>query len=178
MSNAGILAFTSDLYAENLLINNCIEFDCANIAGGNYIYRQCTFANYGKSFIRSSPSFYASDNLSLDDNSSIVENLYLEIQNSIIDGNLKDEIIFNLEGGASYALVLNNTMFKTSITNLDTLGNILNEDPAFIDPARYNYRLDTLSPAKDQGIFVGVNYDLHENLRDDMPDLGAYERIE
>ena len=52
MSNSGILAFTSDLYAENVLIDNCIEFNCGNIAGGNYTYKHCTFANYGYNFIR------------------------------------------------------------------------------------------------------------------------------
>ncbi|NJO89524.1 MAG: hypothetical protein HC831_11680 [Chloroflexia bacterium] len=46
MSNTGILSFTSDLYAENVLVNNCLEFNCANVAGGNYTYKQCTFANF------------------------------------------------------------------------------------------------------------------------------------
>ena len=51
-------------------------------------------------------------------------------------------------------------------------------DPEFMDPARYNYRLDTLSPAKDHGVFIGVGHDLDGNSRDALPDMGAYERIE
>jgi len=178
MSNSGILAFSSDLYAENVLVNNCIELNCGNIAGGNYTYKHCTFANYSINFIRQTPSFYITDNLTLDDNSVIIADIFMEIQNSIIDGNMENELFFDLEGGANYTFAFNHTMFKTSITDLDTLNNILNEDPKFIDPSTYNYRLDTLSPAKDKGIFTGIDYDLDGNLRDNLPDLGVYERIE
>jgi len=178
MSNAGILAFTSDLYAENVLIDNCIEFNCGNIAGGNYTYKHCTFANYGYNFIRQNPSFYIADNIQLDDGSMIVEDIYVTIKNTIIDGNIEDELFFNLDGGAPYTFEFNNSIFKTSITDLDTLGNIINADPKFINSSRYDYRLDTLSPAKDMGIFVGVTSDLDGNARDNFPDIGAYERIE
>ncbi len=178
MSNAGILAFTSDLYAENVLINNCIDFNAANIAGGNYTYKQCTFANYGFNFIRQNPSFYITDNVILDNGSKIIEQINVAIKNSIIDGNMEDELFFNLEGNAQYTFSFTNSIFKTTITDLDTLGNILNKDPKFINPSRYNYRLDTLSTAKDMGIFVGVAFDLDGNPRDDRPDIGAYERIE
>lgn len=178
MSNSGILSFTSDLYAENILVNNCVELSCGNIAGGNYIYRHCTFANYGFNLIRQSPTVFISDNILLDDNSSIVESIYLEIQNSIIDGNMEDELIFDLEGGANYTFALTNNILKTTISEFDTLGNLLNEDPNFINPAAHNYRLDTLSPAKDHGSLIGIETDLDGNQRDDLPDLGAYERIE
>lgn len=178
MSYSGILAFTSDLYAENVLINNCFELCCGNIGGGNYTYRHCTFANYGFNIIRQSPLFYISDNIVLSDNSTIVEDINLEIQNSIIDGNMEDELFFNLEGGANSTFAFSNNILKTTIPELDTLGNILNEDPEFINPANYNYRLDTLSPAKDLGALIGIEMDLDGNERDDLPDLGAYERIE
>lgn len=178
MSNSGILSFTSDLYAENVLINNCIELNCGSIAGGNYTFKHCTFANYSFNFIRQTPSFIISDNIELDDNTSIVEDLNVKILNSIIDGNLEDEILINLDGGASYIFNFSNNIFKTAIADLDTLGNILNENPEFIDPPRYNYRLDTLSPAKDNGVQIGIEFDLDGIKRDTLPDIGAYERSE
>ncbi len=178
MSNSGILSFTSDLYVENTLVNNCVDFTCGNIAGGNYVYKHCTFGNYGFNFIRQSPSFYVTDNITLDDNSSIVNDIFLQIQNTIIDGNLEDELLFDLSGEADVILAINNNIIKSTISELDTLGNILNEDPKFIDPARYNYRLDTLSPAKDKGAPIGIEIDLDGSQRGDMPDIGAYERIE
>jgi len=91
---------------------------------------------------------------------------------------MEDELFFDLDGGANSFFVFNNSMFKSTIAELDTLGNILNKNPEFVDPSRYNYRLDTLSPAKDKGVFVGVDHDLDNNQRDELPDLGAYERIE
>ena len=60
---------------------------------------------------------------------------------------------------------------------LDSL-NILNADPLFKDPVNFNYRLDNLSPAKDVGHNLGIFSDLAEPLRDNLPDLGAYEWIE
>lgn len=178
MSYAGILSFTSDLYAENVLVNNCFEIGCGNIGGGNYTYKHCTLANYGLYIIRENPLFYFSDNIFLSDNSTIIEDINLEIQNSIIDGNLDDEILFNLEGGANNTFFISNNILKTTISDLDTLGNILNEDPNFINPIMNNYRLDTLSPAKNQGALLGIEMDLDGNQRDNLPDLGAYERIE
>lgn len=177
MSNSGIINFTSDLYAENTLVNNCIEFNCANL-GGNYVYKHCTFANYSINFIRQSPSFYVSDNILLEDGSSIIEDVYISLENSIIYGNLEDELFFDFSGGADFQLAFRNNIFKSAIDELDTLGNLLNEDPEFISPSMYNYRLDTLSPAKDMGEQLGILTDLDGNDRDDHPDIGAYERIE
>lgn len=178
MSNSGILSFTSDLYAENVLVNNCINLNCGNIAGGNYTYKHCTFANYSFNFFRQNPTFFISDNIILDDNSSIIEDINVNIINSIIDGNLENEILINLDGEAEYIFNFSNNIFKTTITDLDTLGNILNVNPQFIDPPLYNYRLDTLSPAKDNGAPIGIEFDLDGIKRDTLPDIGAYERLE
>ena len=65
---------------------------------------------------------------------------------------------------AQYTFAFSNSIFKTSITDLDTLGNMLNIDPEFINPVLYNYRLDTLSPAKDKGALLGVEFDLDQVL--------------
>ncbi|MDZ7608806.1 MAG: right-handed parallel beta-helix repeat-containing protein [Cyclobacteriaceae bacterium] len=178
MSHSGILAFTSDLLAENTLIDNCVQFVCANIAGGNYTYRHCTMVNYPTGFIAENPAVYFSDNLLLDDNSSIVDDLQITLFNTIIYGEEEDEILFNLDGGASTTLMVRNNIFRTTLDILDTLGNQLNVDPQFMDVLRYDYRLDTLSPAKDHGSAIGVLTDLEGNIRDPLPDIGAYERIE
>ena len=178
ISSTGILCFTSDLYAENVLVSNCLELIAGNLAGGNYTYRHCTFANYGFDFIRETPAIFISDNITLDDNSEIVEEVRLVMQNSIVEGNMDDELIVDLSGGTNSVFALNNSMFRTTMEELDTLGNILNEDPLFVDPFAYNFRLDTLSPAKDKGELLGIELDLDGNQRDNLPDLGAYERIE
>lgn len=178
ISRSGILSFTSDLYAENTLVNNCLEFACANVAGGNFTFLHCTFANYSTNFFRQSPGFFISDNLVLDDGSSIISDISVVMQNSIVYGDLDDELFISVTGTTNVQLVMNNNILKSTIEALDTLGNMLNADPRFIDFRNYNYRLDTLSPAKDTGIPIGIIFDLDGNGRDELPDIGAYERME
>lgn len=178
MSHSGIISFSSDLYAENTLVNNCIEFTCANVGGGNYTYKHCTFANYSQNFVRQSPSFFVSDNIRLDNGADIIKDIAVTLQNSIVFGDQVEEFYFDLSGGADFTFAFNHNLLKSGITGLDTLGNIVNQDPLFVDHTRYDYKLDTLSPAKDAGIFIGITMDLEGNLRDSKPDMGAYERIE
>jgi hypothetical protein len=73
--------------------------------------------------------------------------------------------------------------FKT--TNVEHFLDIIKgKDPKFVDPfVKYNYELDTLSPAKDAGkAAIGrlVPTDLkgRDRLLDQGPDLGALERQE
>jgi hypothetical protein len=73
--------------------------------------------------------------------------------------------------------------FKTS--DKEHFDNILKGlDPKFVDPyVKYNFELDTLSPAKDSGkAAIGrlVPFDLkgRDRLLDKGPDLGALERQE
>ncbi|HCC31163.1 MAG TPA: hypothetical protein DEQ03_14125, partial [Marinilabiliales bacterium] len=66
--------------------------------------------------------------------------------------------------------------FKSIIHHKDSL-------PKFMDTYESDFRLDTLSAAKDKGSLYYSNYfptDLEGNsrLKDGKPDLGAYERIE
>ena len=178
MSNVGILAFTSDLYAENVLANNCFDFVCANVGGGSYTYKHCTFANYRINFISENPAMYISNYISLDNDSTIFADLDLTMQNSIIYGSNQEELLFDFKEEAGAVLSMKNNIFRSTIGALDTLENFLNTDPAFIHPAFYDYHLDTLSPAKDTGAKIGVLNDLDGILRDDKPDRGVYERIE
>jgi hypothetical protein len=178
MSRSGILNFTSDVYVANTLVNNCKEFTVGNIGGGNYQYDHCTFANYGYSFFRETASFAVTDNIPLEDNTTIVEPIDIAVLNTIIHGNLPDEIVFNFNGGTESLIAFQNSLLQTTIPELDTFNNLLNLDPRFVNPLNYNYRLDTLSPAKDSGLDLGILTDLDSLERDSIPDIGAYERIE
>ena len=94
----------------------------------------------------------------------------------MIWGNMQEEILIDLSSGNVSNILFDKNILKTDL-GLDSL-NILNADPLFLDPVNFNYRLDTLSPAKDIGLNLGVLSDLDGILRDNLPDLGAYERIE
>jgi hypothetical protein len=178
MSLSGILSFTSDLRAENTLVNNCADFAAGSFGGGNYGFYHCTFANYGQLFLRDEPVFGASNYIVLANDSVIRAALNIEIVNSIIDGNLRDELVIDGSGGDPVDLLVAHSILKTTQAELAVNNNLLNVNPRFADPFRYNYRLDTLSPAMDKGLLTEISGDLDGNARDSLPDIGAYERIE
>lgn len=175
MSLAGILAFNSDIYAYNTLINNCGQFLVANIAGGNYTYRHCTFANYYS--FREENSVIFTNGFLLDDGSVLSHDISLNIQNSIIWGNHKsgEEIMLVNSGDAGFTIYNSHNLFKTKFDFFNSNENILNEDPQFLNHGRYDYRLKSNSPAIKKGIKGDIGVDLNNNLRNDPPSIGAYE---
>lgn len=177
MARSGLVAFTSDLRAENLLINNCAEYCIGNFAGGSYSYNHCTFTNISSDFFRQNPVMAVTDNLLLTDQSLLAEDIYLELINSIVWGDFSDELLLNNEGGRRFSLLVASDIIKTSEGNLDTNGNLINQDPLFINPDGNDYTLDSLSPAIDAGLNTGILFDLDGILRDSLPDIGAFEWI-
>ncbi len=183
MSRFGILAFTSDLWAYNLVVNNCAGFTGAHFAGGNYVYQHCTFANYSIGIINEAPALIFSDNLELDDGKLLQADLYTQLQNNIIWGDHQDqeELLFNASGDPEFQVLLEYCLIRSQNADFDINDNILGTDPdfpQFVDSRDFDYQLDTLSPAQDQGRLLLINTDLLGNPRGGQPDIGAYERIE
>ena len=176
MSASGILTIGADVFATNVLIDNCAEFMTGNFGGGYHTYIHCTFANSQSDFFRQNPSFTFTDNFSQNDR-TLIGDLVINIGNSIVWGDLDEELFFDVSGATNSTLLIANSILKTNL-ELDINNNLLNENPRFLDPGNFNYRLDTLSPAKDAGTPGDLLFDLDANPRDENPDLGAYERIE
>lgn len=180
MAGYGLLAVGSDIDAYNTLIYRCILGLTYNLGNGYYRYRHCTFEN--GSTPRSIPIAREEEWYSLAFAEALPEQLanaevsnqpfYAELTNSILWGNLDDELILSISSEGS-TVSLNNNLLKYTDTTI--LGNIFNEDPLFIDPIIAQYQLDTLSPAINQGIKTSILTDLNGAKRDDQPDLGAYE---
>ncbi|CAN5154218.1 hypothetical protein BH23BAC1_BH23BAC1_45220 [soil metagenome] len=182
MTSAGILCFTSDLSAFNVLVNNCGDYTVGNFAGGNYSYNHCTFANYNFMFFRQDPSVVFSDNIILANNSILTADLSVNIHNSIVWGTLKDEIILSNAGGSVFTFFSSHNILRTTNGELGIKNNILNSEnvnfPRFKKPEEHIFLLDTLSPAKDAGVPSEVVFDLQGEPRSETPDIGAYERKE
>lgn len=178
MSRTGLIAFTSDLEAENLLINNCAEFCIGNLAGGNYSYKHLTIGNFGFTFFREGPGIFVNDQLELADNSIIGGDVSFNLDNCIVWGDMEDEIQFSSSGENQVDISISTSLLKTTSGELDINENILNQDPLFLDPPAGNYRLDSLSPAINAGRQVDVLLDLDNIERDSLPDMGAYEWVE
>lgn len=178
MSNSALLAFTSDLEMNNCLLNNAGDILLGLLAGGNYTLNHNTIANYGFGLFKTQPSFVATNQLELSDGSVINGDLGLVINNCIVWGNTTDEIIFENSGSTEFSLSMSNNLLRSSNDFFNDFGNILNEDPLFIDPTVFDYQLDEGSPAIKTGKDFGFMIDLLGNPRVVPPDMGAYERQE
>lgn len=178
MSLAGILAFTSDLEATNCLIYNCGTYLVGNFAGGNYTYQHCTFANDQSFFVHSEPGVQFSDNIVIGNNELLTEDLTVELINSIVWGSQDEELVVNGGGGS---VVLVNLTTNIIRSGEDIFNNFTSQEfnfPGFSNRFLFDYSLDTLAFAQDMGTDIGVVDDIRGENRDDMPDIGAYERID
>ena len=178
MSLAGILAFTSDIVATNTLIYNSGNYLFGGFAGGNYALFHCTLSNEPALFIQDEATVQFSDNLVLSENNLLVEDLSVEIVNSIIWGPADEELLINNGGGANVSGILTSNIIRSGEELSDNFTSREFNFPGFLDAFGNDYRLDTLAFAKDKGIDLGIAIDLVGRSRDNMPDIGAFERIE
>ncbi|MGB3585522.1 MAG: choice-of-anchor Q domain-containing protein [Tunicatimonas sp.] len=180
MAGYGLLAIGSDVESYNTIIHRCILGLAYNLGNGYYRYRHCTFENgstprsipipredewYGLAFAEALPEQLTNVEVSN-------QPFYAELTNSILWGSLNDELILSISSEVS-TVSLNANLLKYTDTTI--AGNIFNKDPLFVDPAIAQFQLDTLSPAINQGIRTSILKDFNGALRDEQPDLGAYE---
>lgn len=196
MAFAGIFAMKSEIEAQNCLITNCGSFAVALLVGGSYEFIHSTIANYWGGYsskVRSTPSVLIQNFVSVKKDQPVyVGDLSkATFANCIITGNVFDQnelllvkrndALFNYKFDRCILQVADT--FKTS--NEEHYLNIMKGiDPKFVDPyKKFNFELDTLSPAKDSGkVTIGrlVPSDLkgRDRLLDKGPDIGALERQE
>ena len=196
MAFAGIFAMKSEITADNCMITNCGSYAVALLVGGSYEFRHSTIANYWGGYsskARSTPSLLIQNFVSVKkDKPDYVGDLSkATFGNCIITGNIFDQnelqlvkrndALFNYKFDRCILQVADT--FKT--TNEEHFVNILKGlNPKFVEPyKKFNFELDTLSPAKDSGrvsIARLVPTDLkgRDRLSDKGPDIGALERQE
>ncbi len=177
-SFGGIVAFTSDMWIENTLVDISTGYILANLAGGNYHYVHCTFTNYALGLFRQGPSVVFSNNLVLDDNRLIDEKLDVKLNYTIIWGDLEEEILIEEGGNSDFLIQTDNSIFKTSLSVFEGNNSYLSTDTKFMtfqDIENYDYTPDSLSPAVDSARLSEMNFDLFGQARDSLPDIGAVE---
>lgn len=179
MADAGVFCLNSDVLIQNTLIHNCLKRTFAAGAGGNYYFYNNTFANFGFNFFREEPSFELSNVLAFTDTTGatqiIRENLTAYLINNIIWGSIDEELILFATPEASFQTFWNSNLVKTKILD-SSLPNILNEDPKFVDAFNGKYQLDSLSPAINAALDIGLEIDLEGKVRGNQPDIGAFEK--
>ena len=190
----GIVSLSGRVVATNCLLTNCGEYAVLGVGQSNINLNFCTVANYTPSFNRKTSA------LTFDgtkpDEAGVILPLTVRISNSIIWGSIEDELYW--EGFANpsfnYTININNSILRTkdyadNPSQFNTRSDRPNQMGADADPKfkrtplnsfnRFDYRLDTLSPASNKPFFSPLErYDLVNKARDlTMPDLGAYERV-
>lgn len=195
MSFAGIFAMKSQIEATNTLISDCGYYCVTLLVGGSYNFTHCTVANYWGGYAypnRQAASVVISNQLLIpteDGNILYTGDLHnASWRNSIIWGNQTSEVEFALNEEALFNYSFENCLIRIA-DSIDTsnpevfINLIKNEDPLFADPIKYDFQLDTLSPAQNNGLidfgeYVPIDLNFKSRLQDGAPDLGAYERIE
>lgn len=100
------------------------------------------------------------------------------MQNSIIFGSLEEELeldnspqnVFTFTGDANF--------MKSKTRPLNRNSNFYEINPKFVSAFNSNFQLDSLSPAQNKAIvsFPSITNDILGNIRNNSPDIGAFER--
>lgn len=188
-SNVGLLARSSIVYGENLVINNAGQSALACSIGGVYTFNHSTFANYWTSSFRTFPAVQL-DNV-IDENQGF--DLTVRFNNCIIYGNERRELGLFSVPSALFDFKLTNSLFRFEDPNGDFSDDpnydfnntdlysdtVLNVDPIFQDTSFNNFNIESgTSGADGIGLFgIPPAIDLNGIPRSNPPDAGAYESI-
>ena len=199
MSAAGLYARGAEIEASNCLFGNASQISVALTLGGRYRFYHCTIANYWAQYInRTGPALLLNNYYTYTPEGSSTEMLETRdleeayFGNCIVYGSRQEEFqLDNVYNGQPVDAQMN-YFFESSIVrvgqdiNIDDEAHFLqvtSENPLFVDPYEYDYRLDAESPAINVGLLdIAIQYpfDLNNLSRtsDAGPDIGAYEWIE
>ncbi len=182
MTIAGLFAQGSHVTGENVAITNCGEYAMLLTLGGQYEFRHITIANYFRD-IRNTPSLlfnnYYED---VDGNIQVRPFEQIYFGNSIVYGNNREEVFFDLYGDTEADFSFDHCLLRTE---MDTgtpsfINTLVNEDPLFYDTQVHDFRLTEESPAIDAGnpdVAFEVPYDLYGEDRRERPDIGAVQFV-
>jgi hypothetical protein len=196
IASQGLMAQNSSIEASNSVFGNCGSASVALTLGGEYNFYHCTIANYFNFNYRSNPALIISNYFT--DADDLPQYFTLEaanFYNCIISGRNTNEVKFDFQSGSEKELdELINVRFDHSLVKVDAgqqdiysgffnEGVLFNESPGFVDVAKYNFQLDSLSVARDAGdVNVGKQFPEDalgvSRLDDKGPDMGAFGRID
>ena len=183
MSGIGILSRFYNITGRNSVIANCGNYCAAFTMGGNYYFIHTTIANFWTRSVRQTPALFLNNYYINNEGQTQAIDINITFGNSIIYGNIDEEIQYDEDEGALFNYVFDHCDLKTEldISNTTSYLNCLkNEDPLFVDYLINNYMPDSLSPVRNIGsitIAETVVEDILGNNRTESPDLGAYEFI-
>ncbi len=191
-SNFGILGRATNVYGENLVLNNSGQSSFAGTFGGRYNLVHSTIANYWTNSFRQFPALLL-NNFIVDADLNVTPNdLEANFTNCIIYGNDNPEMLLDRDNDAAFSFKMTNSLlrfdnssgnFTSSLYNfndMDLYENVIrNDDPGFLDPNNNQLQIANGSVADGAGINFGILFtDILGTSRGTPPDLGAYESID
>lgn len=189
---AGVVAQTSSLEAHNLVVNNCGQYALALTLGGDYWINHSTIANYTPYSLRKEPAVLITNFYSAGGTNYVYDLRRCLFTNSVIHGS--ESASYNELGLSLHPAGETNYLFDHCILQVDA--SVDTTDTAhfrhvrsarkgmkYKDVEKYDFDLDTLSPAKDFGLREHAAHAPADilgrgRLADTLPDAGAYERQE
>lgn len=224
-ASVAIIAYNATVNSYNTVIADCGQNMFFLTMGGKYNFYHLTASNISAYYphlenkyfpkTRSEPSLKVSNYfrwLELDDyyqlkNIVYCNNLDLNFYNSIIYGNIKEEMTFYDSSATSFNYKFDHCILKSSPDSFECVKDyipvygkytdenhfnalILNKDPLLkndsVSKGAFDFRLDSLSPAIDSGDIqlilnipqLQTDYAGNPRTNDGKPDLGAFERNE
>lgn len=186
MQGWGLFSRFYQIEGNNVLIANAGSSVLNLTTGGNYQFKNSTFANYWGYDVRKDPLLHISDYyITVINNQQVtylgnLENAYFG--DCIFYGSLENEILLDQhpdsDPPAQFNYNFDYCLLKT--TNIDDeffTNCIFNKDPLFLNTQVNDYHIDSLSPARQVGTPMGNPYDLDGVERGNTPDLGAYQWV-
>lgn len=180
MSLAGMLAFSSEVSAYNVEIYNVGTYLVGNFAGGDYEYVHCTFSAYPSFFSNNDPMVQFSDHVILSPQLTLTGDLSLTLLNNIIWGPGNEQLVISGGEQAQVLVQMTNNIIRSAQSWVGE-ANFASTDenfPGFRDPFAFDFGLDSLAFARDKALPTDLPTDITGALRDDQPDIGAYERFD
>lgn len=185
-SNFGILGRETNIYGENLVINNSGQSSLACTIGGTYNFVHSTFANYWSNSFRQYPSVLINNYFTYNkNNAQVVEKRDLHaanFTNCIIDGNSNIELMIDKVDGTvfNYSFKNNLIRFKDLNDPIHYIDNIFNGNPNFKSPLKNELIIgqnsEAIKKGNDAGRILAPN-DILGVIRTMPPDIGAYQHI-
>lgn len=176
----------SNIVATNTVIGNAGLYGLYAL-GGNYDFTHCTFGNY--SFGRSTPSIGLFNYFEPSAGVRLTRDIEsAEFKNCIVWGSRSVEFGLGYESSADLNFIFKNSLLRIAENPDDgsfdkddqnQFENCLFDNPEFVNYNRFDYSLDSISPAIDAGnsnFAQDVPSDILKNNRTSNPDIGAYER--
>jgi hypothetical protein len=191
--NSNLLARTSKIDAENLVLGSSGSASLFLSLGGDYSFNHCTIANYWRNSFRNTPSLAISNFEETPQSEVIVSDLInANFSNTIIDGNRSIELGLLKNNSAAFEYNFINCSIKfidnTSEFEANPLYDFenaqlfesvfLNGELLFQNSLENNFTLMPNSIAIDNGNLEAAQFSPLDILgvnRTNLPDIGAYE---